>query len=198
MLSRKRRVVPPCPPPLPLACVVQEQFDLLERCSRRFKDEERYKNDLRYLKVWMAYVSCLGAAWHRWSGGNGGWEGGDGRREGGSRAYVACLGFDSGSRVPGWMMTECREVPALDRPSSERRGSSRSIPWQDSCGDIYPSLAIMPADAEPRVCIFRCRDYLDGDVMSIPRIFQISLDFFASLWTIWTFFFQLFWTFWTF
>lgn len=35
----------------------QEQFDLLERCSRRFKDDERYKNDQRYLKVWIAYVS---------------------------------------------------------------------------------------------------------------------------------------------
>lgn len=37
--------------------VVQGQFELLERCSRRFRGDERYKNDLRYLKVWMAYVS---------------------------------------------------------------------------------------------------------------------------------------------
>ncbi|CAM9481321.1 unnamed protein product, partial [Ectocarpus sp. 13 AM-2016] len=32
-------------------------FDLLERCSRKFKDDPRYKDDIRYLRVWTAYVS---------------------------------------------------------------------------------------------------------------------------------------------
>lgn len=30
---------------------------LLERCMTTFKDEERYKNDERYAKVWLRYVS---------------------------------------------------------------------------------------------------------------------------------------------
>ncbi|CAN0076341.1 unnamed protein product, partial [Scytosiphon promiscuus] len=40
----------------------QEQFDLLERCSRRFKDDPRYKNDIRYLRVWTAYATHLSNA----------------------------------------------------------------------------------------------------------------------------------------
>lgn len=39
---------------------LKEQFELLERCSRRFLNEPRYRQDLRYLRVWTAYVSrCL-------------------------------------------------------------------------------------------------------------------------------------------
>eukprot|EP00752_Nemacystus_decipiens_P018541 g16624.t1 len=40
----------------------QEQFDLLERCSRRFKDDPRYKDDIRYLRVWTAYATHLSNA----------------------------------------------------------------------------------------------------------------------------------------
>ena len=31
--------------------------NLLERCMTTFKDQERYKNDERYAKVWLRYVS---------------------------------------------------------------------------------------------------------------------------------------------
>ena len=30
---------------------------LLERCIEEFKDESKYKNDERYLNVWLKYVS---------------------------------------------------------------------------------------------------------------------------------------------
>ena len=30
--------------------------ELLEECCRTFKDNERYKNDERYLKVWLMYA----------------------------------------------------------------------------------------------------------------------------------------------
>ncbi|CAN0111131.1 unnamed protein product, partial [Ectocarpus fasciculatus] len=40
----------------------QEQFDLLERCSRKFKDDPRYKDDIRYLRVWTAYATHLSNA----------------------------------------------------------------------------------------------------------------------------------------
>ena len=32
---------------------------LLERCITTFKDEERYKDDERYAKVWIRYVSKI-------------------------------------------------------------------------------------------------------------------------------------------
>lgn len=32
---------------------------LLERCTRKFKDEERYRNDKRYLRVWIKYADAL-------------------------------------------------------------------------------------------------------------------------------------------
>ena len=31
-------------------------FELSERCTRALKDDERYRDDLRYLKVWIAYA----------------------------------------------------------------------------------------------------------------------------------------------
>lgn len=31
--------------------------NLLERCMTTFKDQERYRNDERYAKVWLHYVS---------------------------------------------------------------------------------------------------------------------------------------------
>jgi len=31
-------------------------LELLEECTRRFKDDLRYKGDLRYLKLWSAYA----------------------------------------------------------------------------------------------------------------------------------------------
>jgi hypothetical protein len=31
---------------------------LYEQCVRTFWHDERYKNDLRFLKVWLEYVSC--------------------------------------------------------------------------------------------------------------------------------------------
>lgn len=31
--------------------------NLLERCIRTFQDQERYKDDERYAKVWLRYVS---------------------------------------------------------------------------------------------------------------------------------------------
>ncbi|CAN0170284.1 unnamed protein product, partial [Discosporangium mesarthrocarpum] len=36
-----------------------DHFELLERCSRRFKDNACYKNDMRYLRVWMAYADNI-------------------------------------------------------------------------------------------------------------------------------------------
>ena len=35
----------------------KELGDLLERCMTTFQDQERYKNDERYAKVWLRYVS---------------------------------------------------------------------------------------------------------------------------------------------
>lgn len=32
---------------------------LLERCARRFQDEGRYRQDPRYLKVWISYADRL-------------------------------------------------------------------------------------------------------------------------------------------
>lgn len=32
---------------------------LLEDCIKRFVDEERYKNDLRFLKIFILYVNVL-------------------------------------------------------------------------------------------------------------------------------------------
>ena len=32
---------------------------LLERCLTTFKDQERYKDDERYAKVWIRYVSKI-------------------------------------------------------------------------------------------------------------------------------------------
>ena len=32
-------------------------IEALEHCTRRFIDDERYKNDDRYLKLWVKYVS---------------------------------------------------------------------------------------------------------------------------------------------
>ncbi|CAN0299386.1 unnamed protein product, partial [Laminaria digitata] len=40
----------------------QEQFELLERCSRRFLNDKRYRQDLRYLRVWTAYANHLSNA----------------------------------------------------------------------------------------------------------------------------------------
>jgi len=37
----------------------KDQHVLLERCISVFKDEEKYKNDERYLKIWLRYVSGL-------------------------------------------------------------------------------------------------------------------------------------------
>lgn len=34
---------------------------MLERATRAFKDEARYANDLRYLKLWVAYADLLPA-----------------------------------------------------------------------------------------------------------------------------------------
>lgn len=34
-------------------------LQLLERCTAVFQDEERYKNDLRYVKTWIEYVSSV-------------------------------------------------------------------------------------------------------------------------------------------
>lgn len=36
-----------------------EVFRLLERCTLHFKDCERYKNDVRYLKFWLFYADHL-------------------------------------------------------------------------------------------------------------------------------------------
>ena len=34
-----------------------ELTPLLERCTRELQSDERYKNDLRYLRLWIQYVS---------------------------------------------------------------------------------------------------------------------------------------------
>ena len=34
----------------------EELMPLLERCTREFKDEARYREDKRYLRVWIQYV----------------------------------------------------------------------------------------------------------------------------------------------
>lgn len=44
-------------PLLPVFSFAKEQFELFERCSRRFLGVARYCRDLRYLRVWTAYVS---------------------------------------------------------------------------------------------------------------------------------------------
>ena len=31
--------------------------ELLERCVSEFKDEEKYKNDVRYVDIWLKFVS---------------------------------------------------------------------------------------------------------------------------------------------
>ena len=31
---------------------------LLEKCVTQYKDEEKYKNDSRYLEIWIKFVSC--------------------------------------------------------------------------------------------------------------------------------------------
>ena len=36
-----------------------ELFPLLERCTRELQADDRYKNDIRYLRVWIQYVSPL-------------------------------------------------------------------------------------------------------------------------------------------
>lgn len=36
-----------------------EQCMLLEACARTFRGEERYKNDQRYMRVWIEYAGCL-------------------------------------------------------------------------------------------------------------------------------------------
>eukprot|EP00890_Picochlorum_soloecismus_P001373 jgi/Picsp_1/2236/NSC_05700-R1_protein len=36
-----------------------ELLPLLERCTREFHQDARYKNDIRYLRVWIQYADCL-------------------------------------------------------------------------------------------------------------------------------------------
>ena len=36
-----------------------ELLPLLERCTRELQSNDRYKNDIRYLRVWIQYVSQL-------------------------------------------------------------------------------------------------------------------------------------------
>mmetsp|Transcript_13640 Transcript_13640/g.24311 ORF Transcript_13640/g.24311 Transcript_13640/m.24311 type:complete len:808 (+) Transcript_13640:99-2522(+) len=37
----------------------QDLVDILERCTREFKDDERYKNDEKYIKVWIGYADVF-------------------------------------------------------------------------------------------------------------------------------------------
>jgi len=32
-------------------------IDLLKQCAKLFKDDQRYKNDERYIKIWIKFVS---------------------------------------------------------------------------------------------------------------------------------------------
>jgi len=32
-------------------------FTILERCTREFKDQKKYRNDIRYMRIWIRYVS---------------------------------------------------------------------------------------------------------------------------------------------
>jgi hypothetical protein len=34
-----------------------ELLPVVEACTRTFQDDERYKSDIRYLRVWVLYVS---------------------------------------------------------------------------------------------------------------------------------------------
>lgn len=36
-----------------------EMLPLLEKCTREFHKDERYKDDVRYLRVWIQYADCL-------------------------------------------------------------------------------------------------------------------------------------------
>lgn len=38
----------------------QRSFELCERCTRALKDDARYRDDPRYLKVWIAYADRVG------------------------------------------------------------------------------------------------------------------------------------------
>ena len=40
-------------------------LSLLERATRQFKDTERYRNDSRYVKLWIAYVRVRRPTAHR-------------------------------------------------------------------------------------------------------------------------------------
>ena len=35
----------------------QTLITLYERCARQFKDSEQYRNDIRYLKIWIEFAS---------------------------------------------------------------------------------------------------------------------------------------------
>lgn len=38
----------------------RRKFGALEKCTRALKDEPRYKNDMRYVRMWIQYVRALG------------------------------------------------------------------------------------------------------------------------------------------
>ena len=42
-----------------------ELLPILERCTRELQGIDKYRTDLRYLRVWIQYVSILPARWRR-------------------------------------------------------------------------------------------------------------------------------------
>lgn len=41
----------------PSGGIQSEALTLYEKCTLAFKDNEKYKNDERYIRIWLKYVS---------------------------------------------------------------------------------------------------------------------------------------------
>lgn len=52
----------------------RKKFKVLEKCTRELKDNDRYKNDMRYIRLWIQYVSICCRGIYGWLCGDWHWK----------------------------------------------------------------------------------------------------------------------------